>query len=410
MREGLNGPVVILDEAGMASTRQMADFLRLAEESSIRIIFSGDTKQIQSVEAGDALRILEKESNLRTFSLTQVQRQTRKDYRDAIQELRRHPERGFAKLDAIGAVREVSFASRAQAVADAYLAHRSRCSLVVCATHEEIDRVTAAIRDHRKNIGELGQGVTLKRHVALGWTAAQKADYRNFRPGQVLEFHRSVTGISKHESAEVMRAGSQGLVVRTAAGIERTLTGKQAKTFDVVEAKPIDVSPGDRILLTANRREEGMRTTNGELVTVTAVDSGGRIHLEDGRMLPTHYRSFAHGYAVTAHRSQGKTVDAVIVSADGMRKELFYVAASRGRESITVITSNKERLTETVAQTAARKSASELVCGSPHRGLSMARKLIRTAVEFINTVQEQLAQKLLFDRRQEHRRGHALGR
>ena len=124
MRQRLNGSVVILDEAGMVSARQMADFLRLAEERSLRIIFSGDTKQIQSVEAGDALRILEKESKLKTFALTQVQRQTRRDYRDAIQELRRHPERGFAKLDAIGAVREVSFANRAQAVADAFAEQR----------------------------------------------------------------------------------------------------------------------------------------------------------------------------------------------------------------------------------------------------------------------------------------------
>jgi ATP-dependent exoDNAse (exonuclease V) alpha subunit len=112
----------------------MADFLRLAEEHSLRIIFSGDTKQIQSVEAGDALRILEKESKLKTVALTQVQRQTRRDYRDAIQELRRHPERGFAKLDAIGAVREVTFANRAQAVAGAVAEHRSRTTLVVCAT------------------------------------------------------------------------------------------------------------------------------------------------------------------------------------------------------------------------------------------------------------------------------------
>jgi hypothetical protein len=226
----------------------------------------------------------------------------------------------------------------------------------------------------------------------------------------MLVFHRAVKEISKHESTEVVRVGSKGVVVRTAAGIERTLTGKQAKSFDVMEAKPIDVSPGDRLLLTANRREEGLRTTNGELVTVTAVDAAGRVHLEDGRTLPADYRSLAHGYAVTAHRSQGKTVDSVIISADGMRKEVFYVAASRGRENITVITSDKDQLMRAVAKTAARKSASELVCGSPRRGLSMARKLIRTAVEFINTVQERLAEKVVFERRKEHRRERAIAR
>ena len=86
----------------------------------MRIVFSGDTKQIQSVEAGDALRILEKESRLKTVALTQVQRQTRKEYRGAMEELRRNPERGFAKLDAMGAVREVGFSDRAAAIADAF--------------------------------------------------------------------------------------------------------------------------------------------------------------------------------------------------------------------------------------------------------------------------------------------------
>lgn len=84
-------------------------------------------------------------------------------------------------------------------------------------------------------------------------------------------------------------------------------------------------------------------------MTVSRIDEQGRIHPQDGRSLPENYKQFTHGYAVTAHRSQGKSVDAVVISADGMRKELFYVAASRGRESITVVTSDKDLLRESVA-------------------------------------------------------------
>jgi D-arabinose 5-phosphate isomerase GutQ len=43
-----------------------------------------------------------------------------------------------------------------------------------------------------------------------------------------------------------------------------------------------------------------------------------------------------------------------------MRKELFYVAASRGRQSVQVITSDKESLRESAARSSMRKSASEL--------------------------------------------------
>jgi ATP-dependent exoDNAse (exonuclease V) alpha subunit len=84
----LRGRALIVDEAGMVSGRQMSELLRLAERECGRLIFSGDTMQIQSVEASDALRILEKESQLKSVSLTQVQRQTSSGYREAIQELR----------------------------------------------------------------------------------------------------------------------------------------------------------------------------------------------------------------------------------------------------------------------------------------------------------------------------------
>jgi ATP-dependent exoDNAse (exonuclease V) alpha subunit len=119
------------------------------------------------------------------------------------------------------------------------------------------------------------------------------------------------------------------------------------------------VAPGDRLLLTGNRRDPDFRATNGELVKVRGVESG-RIQLEEGRTLPANYREFDHGYAITAHRSQGKTVDGVILSADTMKQELFYVGASRGRNEIAIVTSNPEQLRESLGISSARPSAMEL--------------------------------------------------
>ena len=175
-QQALRQKVLILDEAGMVSGRQMTEFLRLAAEGDARVVFSGDTRQIQSVEACDALRILEKESRLKSVALTQVQRQTQLDYRGAIQELRRDPERGFEKLDAMGAVREVAHADRAQEVAREYsTALETQASvLVVCATHNEIERVTSAIRADRMRGGGLVGGMQLTRDVPLNWTIGTK--------------------------------------------------------------------------------------------------------------------------------------------------------------------------------------------------------------------------------------------
>ena len=137
------------------------------------------------------------------------------------------------------------------------------------------------------------------------------------------------------------------------------LSPKQARAFSVYERQLIEVAPGDSLMLTANRRGAELRATNGELVKVSSLD-GGAIRLEDGRTLPANYHEFTHGYAVTAHRSQGKTADTVIISAAAMKKELFYVAASRGRSEIVVVTSNREHLRESVGVSTMRQSAIEL--------------------------------------------------
>ncbi len=367
-QSALRGRVLIVDEAGMISGRQMEGVLRIAEQHMARVVFSGDTRQIQSVEACDALRILERESQMKSVSLTGVQRQTHAQYRDAIQTLRHAPEQGFEKLERLGAVHEVPFVERGRAVADLYremTANSSRRVLVVASTHEEIGRVTRAIRNDLSERGHLGQSVTMDRYVPLQWTEAQKRDLANYREGQVLVVHRAARGMEKHESLTVSRVDSDAVIARNARGEERSFTPAQTRTFSVHERQSIDVAPGDRLLLTANRRDTGFRATNGELVRVRGVEMG-RIQLEDGRTLPANYHQFDHGYAITAHRSQGKTVDGVILSADAMKQELFYVGASRCRSEIAIVTSDREQLRESLGISSARPSAIELAIEQAH--------------------------------------------
>jgi conjugative relaxase-like TrwC/TraI family protein len=387
-RSALKNIVLIVDEAGMVSSRQMSELIRLVDQNTARVVFCGDTKQIQSVEAGDALRILENESRVKSIALTDVQRQKPKNYRKAIEDLRRNPERGFKKLETIGAVQEIPWLHRAKHIAKAYVDSNrdNRSVLVVCPTHHEIDRVTEAIRAIRKENGELGGSVSVARDISLNWTTAQRTDLRNLRSGQFLGFHRAVRGIAKGETVEVVQVEAHRVVVQNVRGKTRTISSKQAKALDVFERRTIDVAPGDKLLLTANRRDRTFKATNGEIVTVSELDEKGRIHLNDGRIMPATFKQFAHGYAVTAHRSQGKSVDAVIISGDGMQKELFYVAASRGKSEVSVVTSDKERLRESVASSTARLSASELIrkCSAQlqqgiRRGRAMACNLAMLA-------------------------------
>jgi ATP-dependent exoDNAse (exonuclease V) alpha subunit len=127
--------------------------------------------------------------------------------------------------------------------------------------------------------------------------------------------------------------------------------------------------------------------------------NAGRIQLEDGRVLPANYREFDHGYAVTAHRSQGKTVDGVILSGDVMKQELFYVAASRGRSEIAIVTSDRELLRESLGISTARPSATELA-------KELGRRHIASENEIAHSPIQQLEQRAP---QHEIRKGYELG-
>jgi ATP-dependent exoDNAse (exonuclease V) alpha subunit len=363
----LAGQVLIVDEAGMVSTRDMTELIGLAKTAGARIVFSGDTAQIKSVEAGDALRVLERESQMQSFALREVVRQTNAEYREAVETIRIHPAEGFAKFEAMGAIREVDWREKPGEVARIYREEaalpnregKKRSVLIEASTHDEIKSITHAIRQDRQRAGEIDRGETLQRHEALNWTEAQKKRCQQYRPGMLLEFHKAVNGVEKNETLEVVSARKTGIVAARASGETVTLTAKQAKAFGVFERQDIEVSAGDRILLQANRREKGFRATNGELVTVASVEAGA-IQLEDGRALPADYRQFTHGYAVTAHRSQGGKADFTIVMGDRMARDTFYVAVTRGQEGLAIVTSDSQGLQESIGVSADRQSAIEL--------------------------------------------------
>lgn len=366
----LRGGVLLIDEAGFVSSQDMIDLIKVAKDQEARIVFSGDTYQIKSVEAGDALRILERESNLQTVSVREIVRQKNEEYRVAMETLRKKPEQGFELLDKMGAVREMDWRLIGRETARAWreqatipnLEGKQRSVLVVTRTHDQIASIVHAIRAERKAAGEIGEGRAFEKSRSLDWTEAQKKQFKRYQPGQVLTFHKAVKGIAKNESLEVVSANRDGVRARKSDGQEVTLTSKQSKAYGVFEREQMEISAGDRLLLQVNWKEKGQhafKATNGELVTVKSVD-GGVITLEDGRELPAAYKQFTSGYAVTAHVSQGDGADVVIAVPDGMRRDLAYVTFTRGKEGIVILTCDAETLRETMGLSGDRQSASEL--------------------------------------------------
>ena len=105
----------------------------------------------------------------------------------------------------------------------------------------------------------------------------------------------------------------------------------------IVGGMPLAV--GDRVVCGQN--DSHLQVINSDRATVLRVRGGGvDVQLDRGgykRHIPASYiedGDLTHGYATTAHKSQGRTYDRVVMAghADELHAELGYVAASRARD------------------------------------------------------------------------------
>ena len=360
--------VIVLDEAGAVGLDAMARLLDLARRRDCRVVLSGDTGQHASVARGDALRILEKYSGYRFGELTTIRRQKPKDFRQVVElAAAKQTGKAFAKLLELGAVTELPTEDGKlyQRAAKAYLfaIRQGKSALLVSPTWAEIEAVTERVRDALKAQGVVGQREeTVTVFDSLSWTEAQRKDLSQFAPGQRLRFVRHTKHFGRGDTVEVVATAGNDLCVRRADGSEVNFTpASVSASFDVGEARELKVAAGDWLLLQAN---QGREFINGERVQVREIQNG-RIALADGRMLPAGFNAFTHGYAVTSHSSQSKTVDEVLLVASSrslaaVSREQFYVSISRGRERVRIFTDDTELLGQRVADSHERKAAIEL--------------------------------------------------
>lgn len=399
MQRQVNGQVLWVDEAGLLSVKDMKRLFDVAQEQNARIILSGDAAQHNAVLRGDALRILEKDAGIKTAELKTIRRQTNASYREAVAAVaegdrlgkdgRTRLEAGIEMLDKMGAIIEAPGENRYRQIAEDYAAvvnekkhgggHKT--ALVVSPTHREADRVTEAIRDALKESGKLSakeRAFTALRSRNL--TEAERAMASNYAPGEIVQFHQNAKGFRRGERVTVTDAGAAGVTVTRSDGSATVLPLKEAKKFQIYRTEKLVLAEGDKLRITMNGftretrrglvRGKGDRLNNGAVYEVEGFTKGSDIKLTNGFIVTKDYGGLAHGYVVTSHASQGKTVDKVLIalgseSLNAANREQFYVCVSRGREGVKLYTDDKRSMMEAVRNTSARLSATELMRDTP---------------------------------------------
>ena len=152
----------------------------------------------------------------------------------------------------------------------------------------------------------------------------------------MLQFHQNAKGF---KNGERLLVGHQPLPL------------EQAARFQAYRPEAIRLAAGDRLRVTANgKTADGRhRLNNGSLYTVKGFTSGGDLVLDNGWVIGRNFGHITHGYVVTSHASQGRTVDKVLIgqsqqSLPASDRQQLYVSVSRGREQAVIFTDDKKRL------------------------------------------------------------------
>ena len=376
MQERVRGQVIWIDEAGLMGTKTMAQVFALADRAEARVILQGDRKQHGSVERGDALRLLETDAGLVPAEIKDIRRQ-KGAYKQVIKALSDgQTEVGFNQLDQLGWINEFDDEGRYSAIAGDYVkvVNGGESALVVAPTHAEIERVTKEIRTELRKQKDLkGEEKTFTVFVNANLTEAERRDPVSYSRGHTLVFHQNAQGYGKGRRIEVGKG---------------ELPLKFADRFTVFRSKELLLSRGDKIRITHNGKtlDGKHRLNNGAIFTVKNFTEAGNIRLTNGWTIDRDFGHLAHGYAVTSHQSQSKTVDHVLVAESShsfaaASQEQWYVSLSRGRKRATVYTDNKEALLDAVKHSDDRLTATELVSGREYREHVLAVQRMEQARE-----------------------------
>jgi len=268
------GDVVVIDEAGMVGTRQLARIAEQLRNRGCKLVLVGDPDQLQPIQAGTPLRDITQ--NIDVARLTEIRRQTSDWQRNASQDLARgQASSALQSYSDHGAVHEAQTRDHAiAALVDRYVADwqehgDTKSRLVLAHRRKDVHAINQAIKSARALQGEAVTETLIRTDHGP----------RAFCEGDRILFTRNNATLG-------VRNGMLGTV----------------KTI------------GDKQLV----------------VDLDADESGNNRKLI---FSPKEFSSIDHGFAVSIHRSQGCTVDrSFVLSSTTLDKNLTYVALTRHKE------------------------------------------------------------------------------
>jgi conjugative transfer relaxase protein TraI len=415
----------LIDEQSMTGNDHLSRLYDQIAAGGGRAVSSGDTAQLQAIDAGSPFRLIQQRSAADFAIMKEIVRQSPellpavysmidKDVHAALKTIDSlSPSQVERRPGAYTPERSVMTIpdnpSLFQAIAQDYAGRTAPVrdgTLVIAHTNADRTAINNEIHTALKAGGELGTSEVevpvLVREKTTGSQLNNAANYLD-HVGQILlmrDTYYAIEGVDTQAKTVALRPfdSATGLI----EGASVLISPAEHRTSDIAlyRQDSIRVSEGEKLRFTATNKDEGIFANRPYSVVEIAPDKSLVLQDRDGDRLTVQPQGFAHqhfdyAYAVTAYGAQGASHPYVIAleGVEGGRKNLAtlqdaYVAFSRAKEHVQVYSDNPDKWARKVSKSAERATAHDLVHLQEDRKTAVAVELWKGATQISQTLLE----------------------
>lgn len=348
--------LIIVDEAGLAGSKQIAEIVKIAKKRGDRVVFVGDTKQFKAIAAGDLFADMQK-YGAETIDLGETLRQKTALTKELV---RLTKERDIDAIFSLLSKREkIVEQQEKEALFDQIrdeFRNKKGDLLVVASKNADRKALNDRLRDVWLNEFNLAnQRYELGINEIVSLSGLDRFLAKNYDVGTMIQIAK-LPGFKNGEIVEVIGYKDEHtLVVRNESGEKTIDLRKHADSLVVFRLAAKKFAAGDKIVFTKNWNE----FKNGEIDIIENIDENGNIKLASGRSFNAkEYRYFDYGYAITDYKAQGVTANNVAVLADPNQATInsFYTQVTRAKEDVIIYTTNIDLLRTKIGSEATKSS------------------------------------------------------
>ncbi|BAF70794.1 MobF family relaxase [Nitratiruptor sp. SB155-2] len=350
--------LIIVDEAGLVGSRQIAKIIKIAKKNNDKVVFVGDVKQFKAIAAGDIFAEMQRRG-AETITLGETLRQ-KTEFTKEVVRLTKDQEfdQLFSLLLNSNKLLEEDKGELYQQIVNDYFEKKGDL-LIIASKNEDRKIINQIIKKKNNNsnksikitINEMQSFSGINKFFAYSYlnTTINIGKIPNFKNGEIVEV--------------VDTKDEHTLIVRTERREEKELDLKKYAD-DIVVFKKVEKEfvVGEKIVFTKNSKE----IKNGEIDYIKEIKEDGIILLKSGKSFYCHhYNYFDHGYAITDYKAQGVTARNVAILADSQIASFnsFYTQVTRAKEDLKIYTQNKEELRANVSKKAHKSSTLQYLKG-----------------------------------------------